>query len=209
MIIDTEILLQEADEQSRNQGQRPTCLAFAISNLNRGSAPGILSPEYLYRSAAQQISGWVPGNGLELSTTLAVASSGQPEEHQYPYQAEEPPVPIPSLPIGLALYGNLLHIYPRDVCRILDTIRAGVPIGLILRMTPEFFTPANGIVAFSAGVLPGMQHAVVAVGIGIEPSTSSIYVLIQNSWGPTWGINGYAWVPHNYLTLHTSCSFGI
>jgi cathepsin C len=35
------------------------------------------------------------------------------------------------------------------------------------------------------------NHAVVAVGWGIEPSTNTKYWLIKNTWGPSWGESGY------------------
>lgn len=209
MIINKEIVLPEAADQLRDQGLRPTCLAFVISDLNRSSAPTILSPEYIYQAAAHQSPGWMPGNGLILSIALAASELGQPEESQFPYQFFEPSLPLAPLPVGLTLYGRPLQVYSNAVNDVIDTIRMGTPLGLVLRLTQEFFTPKNGIVEFSTGVLPGMQHAVLAVGFGVEQSTSTLYVLIRNSWGASWGANGCAWLPYEYLKQHTSCSFGI
>jgi C1A family cysteine protease len=41
------------------------------------------------------------------------------------------------------------------------------------------------------------KHAVVAVGHGHLATQK--YVLVRNSWGATWGIDGYAFLERDYL----------
>lgn len=207
-MIDIEVLLPEAEEPPRDQGDRLTCLAFAISNLNRSSAPATLSPEFVYQSTALQTPGWKPGDGLIPSIAFTASAPGQPEESHYPYQADEPKIPIAPLPHHLTLHGTAIRIHPQSAAYVAQSIRGGYPIGLVLHLTPEFYRPTKGIVPFNTFVLPDTLHAVLAVGIGKEQSTGTEHILIQNSWGPGWGNNGHAWLPSQYLDLHTACSFG-
>jgi len=44
---------------------------------------------------------------------------------------------------------------------------------------------------------PDRRHAVVAVGHG--NNGVGRLVMIRNSWGPMWGIGGYAWLSEDYL----------
>ena len=41
------------------------------------------------------------------------------------------------------------------------------------------------------------RHAVIAVGFGEVGMQRAI--LIRNSWGPGWGLGGYAWLTENYV----------
>lgn len=52
VVITAEVLLGEFDSPARPQGSRPTCLAFALCDLNRRFSPTELSPEYLSSSCS-------------------------------------------------------------------------------------------------------------------------------------------------------------
>lgn len=79
MTIHEEIVLPERELTIRDQGSRPTCLAFVISDINARYGPGLLSPEYVYRATAQMTPGWSPGKGLQVPIALAASAKGQPE----------------------------------------------------------------------------------------------------------------------------------
>jgi hypothetical protein len=74
---------------ARDQGARPTCLAFAASDthaaLREGWTP--LSCEYAFFQA-QRRAGRMPNAGALLSSMLeALCKDGQPEESGWPYQS--------------------------------------------------------------------------------------------------------------------------
>jgi C1A family cysteine protease len=54
-----------------------------------------------------------------------------------------------------------------------------------------------GIVSGVGGDDPVRRHAVVAVGCGRARGEDAI--LIRNSWGASWGLEGHAWLPKSYL----------
>lgn len=208
-MIKEEIVLGQASQQARDQGMRPTCIAFALTEVELIAAPGIqaLSPEYLYQSAAQQTHGWLPYAGVPLAAALAAATAGQPAEADYPYQAVEPTRPIPPLVSSFPLYSVPVQYYPTDIAQIIRSLRSGVPIGLGLKLTESFGRPVNGIVAFEVDVRPDELHAVTAVGLGWD--NTAPYFLVRNSWGAGWGIQGNAWLPATYVQSHALCIFGV
>ena len=196
---------------ARYQGMRLTCLAFAASDLNRvaSSAPDELSPEFLYRQAGATTPNWQAGEGLFLSPTLEAASNpGQPLEVHYPYEAHAPKDALPpAAPKDATLYSSKLVPLKPTGDNVIDQIRLGHPVGLIVESTLTLFRPVNGVVAFSPHILQDRVHAVLAVGVG-ESSDGEPHVLIRNSWGMTWGDQGYAWLPKQYIDVHALESFG-
>lgn len=208
-MINVDVVLEAAKRPVRNQGNRPTCLAFAISDLNRGFASEELGPEFFYRAAIAQISGWQPGDGLRIAAAQYASTLGHPTEREFPYQALEPVLPLEKLPTNLELFGRNVAFSQPDVGNLIASMQAQVPIGLALRLTVGFYQPKDGIVAFSAEVLPGaMVHAVIAVGLGFD-GLGEPWFLIRNSWGATWGLQGHAWVSSSYITAHAACAFGV
>lgn len=203
------IRLQEADVTVRPQGLRPTCLAFALSDLNYQLAKDHLSPEYLYRAAALSHQGWQPNDGMTWDSAMAAAKSGQPLEVSFPYQKDEPSLPIPVLPQKLPLHGHTVSLQKNRFDEIVVRLRRDTPTGLALRLTLEFYAPQNGMVLFSDQALPGMLHAVVVVGYGATPDNKQ-WLLIRNSWGAPWGDGaGRAWICESYVSAHSTFAFGV
>lgn len=208
-MIVSKILLDGYGSPARPQGRRPTCLAFALSDLNRPRAPADLSPEFLYRAAAILSPAWAPGGGVTFDAMQEASRSGQPEEVAFPYCSEEPSLPVAPLPLGLKHYGGLLQLVSRDPTDIVSLIADGQPVGLGLRVTRGFFKPKGDVVSFSDEVMAGLLHAVVAIGVGHEEGCSAPWFYVRNSWGPQWGANGHAWVSGAYVSAHAECAFGV
>jgi hypothetical protein len=196
---------------ARHQGMRLTCLAFATSDLNRiaSNAPDELSPEFLYRQAGATTLNWQAGDGLYLVPTLnAAGNPGQPLEIHYPYQASPPAdASPPAASEDTTLYSSTLTPLKPTGDDVIERIRQGHPVGLIVESTLTLFKPVDGVVAFSPHILQDRVHAVLAVGVG-ESSRGEPHVLIRNSWGVSWGHQGYAWLPKEYIDTHALEAFG-
>lgn len=196
---------------ARHQGMRLTCLAFAASDLNRmfASAPEALSPEFLYQHAGAITPGWVAGDGLYLAPTLqAVGHPGQPLDIHYPYQPGAPTaVGTPVPPAGAAMYRSPLRPVAPTAKDVVNELRQGHAVGLVVESTLTLFKPVDGVVAFTPDILPDRAHAVLAVGVG-ESSAGQIHVLVRNSWGVSWGLEGHAWLPEDYINTHALEAFG-
>lgn len=214
MTIKTQFDLRLEHCGARDQGNRPTCLAFALSDLNghANKQPTALSPEFLYREAAAKVTGWKPGDGLPLLAGLSVtATPGQPSEIACPYQPDEPTLPLaPNVAYTPMFRGTYVYVAP-TITNITTALSSGRSVGLVLKLTSEFFDvdPVTGQIIFTTGVLVGQNHAVVAVGHGIDLDTNETHILIRNSWGADWGLRGHAWIPAQYVMAHAICAFGV
>lgn len=73
------------------------------------------------------------------------------------------------------------------------------PVILLTELSYSFFLPVSGVVDPPQGEAPepSQRHAVVAVGHGTVDGTPAI--LVRNSWGPTWGTEGHAWLTEAFL----------
>jgi Papain family cysteine protease len=190
---------------ARDQGQRPTCLAFATSDAHAALRDPweALSCEFAFYHA-QRRAGRPPSSGASLPHMLAaLKGEGQPVEADWPY--------LDVLPAKLDAYGppGNVVVYrrageprPDGVDEIIRQLDAGRPAAVVLMMmiSDAFYLPdPDGVVVAPAGEAPDplRRHAVVAVGHGRIGSTRA--VLVRNSWGPDWGLSGYAWLPEPFL----------
>ncbi len=189
---------------ARDQGQRPTCLAFAISDthaaLRSGWAP--LSCEYIFY-CAQQRGGRTPDVGATTSDMLsALRHEGQPEESAWPYLSQ--------LPTNLASWVPPSEVGPRyrraserqtpSIGTLICDLDNGCPVILFLKLSRAFYAPTpDAIISPSDGeeLDAVSRHAVVAVGHGVIKGERA--VLVRNSWGDGWGVAGYGWLTENFL----------
>lgn len=193
----------------RDQGRRPTCLAFAASAAHEQArdAQRPLSPEWLYYHAAKR-AGTGPLDGTTLPDTRHVLYQvGQPEETVWPYrglvpdqQSWTPPTP------GFPLFQCGSVKCAAEAGRIRALLDEGLPVVLALFVSSAFTAPASWqrvateilLRDDSEPIDRGCGHAVVAVGHGRYGDDGVI--LLRNSWGTAWGAKGHAWVRETYLT---------
>jgi len=189
---------------ARNQGARPTCLAFAASDahaaLREGWAP--LSCEYAFYHA-QRRAGRLPKTGALLSSILeSLREDGQPEESGWAYLPATPAHTAswkPPREVG-KLFGRNGKSATHSIDRIIQELDQGRPV-IVLTMLSRSFYQRNrdGVVDPAPGELPepDRRHAVVAVGHGKAAGQRA--VLVRNSWGPSWGNGGYGWLTERFL----------
>ncbi len=198
---------------ARSQGRRSTCMAFAMSDLNRlvADAPDVLSAEFLYQTAGALTPAWRPGMGLRTTEAIqATHSPGQPLEAHFPYQAVDPTCAgRPTAPAGALVFSSHLNGLSRTTTQsVVDELSRGSPVGLVTRVTLGLFSPTAGVVPHEANVVPNAFHALLAVGWGTDPVSGMRHVLIRNSWGTTWALAGHAWLPEPFVDIHVLEVFG-
>jgi hypothetical protein len=188
---------------ARNQGSRPTCLAFAASDTHAGLRAGWnpLSCEYAFYHA-QRRAGRPASKGAVLSSMLeALRKDGQPEESGWPYLRETPADPAAWIPPGAVgtLFGRAGEKARASIDDVIRELNGGRPVIILLTLSRSFFMPAQGIIHPAPGETPEPQrrHAVIAVGHGRVDAHRA--VLVRNSWGQRWGEGGYGWLTEVFL----------
>jgi C1A family cysteine protease len=192
----------------RDQGKRPTCVAFAVSaahELSRADGGAVnmdLSEEALYWGSKQTDGDLVPGTRFH-SADSALRKWGQPLEAAWPYapgRDDSQPYPtIASAGEPSWLKGALRDI-PVTVPAITAELCANRAVAVGLRLSTGFFYPVNGRVGLpNIGEQSLGNHAVLIVGYSNTTGNQSAEFIIRNSWGTGWGDQGYGYLPIGWL----------
>lgn len=187
----------------RDQGRRPTCLAFATSAANEKNimAAEHLSVEYLYYYAIGRTSGGHPNMGTTMAAAAeALLHEGQPAEAEWPYLNVIPIDWSPPKIAGATIRGAL-QLGKLTFDDIVAQLNAGHPVILGLIISDQFYQPdRHGCIAPRAADTERGGHAVLAIGHGTDLQND--FLLIRNSWGASWGIGGHAWLRRDFIDLH-------
>jgi cathepsin B len=181
----------------RNQESCGSCWAFAGSSslawkfciATSGSTNVVLSPQ---DSVACDTSNSGCNGGNRLLTWQYYQKSGIVSDSCYPYTAGKGNVEACR---SACVSGEAWKKYKAtnvktlsNPTQIKNALMEGGPIHTGFTVYDDFMEYSGGIYEYVSGSSLG-GHAVVIVGWGVEAGTS--YWIVQNSWGPEWGENGY------------------
>ncbi len=196
-----------------NQGRQGSCVAWSVAYgamtyleaVRRGRPPrdasDLLSPAFLYN----QINGG-KDEGSQFPDALAVAQDigGVPLEAM-PYDDSDP-LRQPTGDLLTDARANRTYGYARlaSLTDIRNALAMRLPVVIALETSDKFMQmPTSwevyreqdwrvGILHRQAGRLHGL-HAVLLVGYDDRRRA----ILMQNSWGTSWGHGGYAWLAYD------------
>ena len=187
---------------ARNQGSRPTCIAFAFSDGHAAvrKSNDQMSVEHLYFNAVQRMPGRNPAEGVSMPVCIAaLAGEGQCHEAGWPYveaisAGEFRTPPATATPV----FRRRSDILSTSTMAIVDELEAERPVVVALLLGERFYVPDDaGRVTPGSGDADTDYHAVLAVGHGRDGADP--YILVRNSWGAEWGFEGHSWVSTDYL----------
>lgn len=176
---------------------------------------------FLYK-ATRNLLGWTGDTGAYLRTTMkAMVLFGIPEEKYWPYKVEVFDMEPPPFDYAFAqnyqstLYYRLdpPNVHPDEVLKTVKSfLAAELPcmFGFSVYSSMPRKGDATGDIPFpdpGDSLLGG--HAVVAVGYDDDRTIGKNKgaLLIRNSWGKSWGENGYGWLPYAYVESGLAIDF--
>ncbi len=190
----------------RDQGSRPTCLAFAASDAHGAllEPSTVLSCEYLYYHA-QKIGGRDATTGATVADIFAaLKNEGQPAESDWPYIQKKPALVMQNWQPPAAV-GNIFRRNGKRCAQLVSDVISHLEdgsslISLLFLCQPYFSAQKGQIITASPSSKPDphIRHAVVTVGYGT--SSSGRCFLVRNSWGVGWGDKGYAWIAEDLFS---------
>ncbi len=211
----------------RDQGSLNSCTAFAaialleyFQNRNFGKSTDA-SPLFLYKAARHKM-GVKEDVGASIRETIKVlALFGVPPEESWPYEPDKVDEEPPPYCYAYAQNYKTLKYFLLDYAGITTesllfqvkaVLAAGFPCIFGLTLYTSVYKETN----YKKGHIPYPDtnkdkvvggHTAVVVGYDdykfIPCADRQHYsrgaFLIRNSWGTEWGVNGYGWLPYDYI----------
>ncbi len=181
---------------------------------------------FLYK-ATRDILKWTGDSGAYLRTTMgAMALFGVPPEEYWPYAVDRFDVDPPTFCWQFAEHFEALKYFRLDPpgtpkADLVARIKAYLANGFVSMFGFVVYSSIaqaarSGLIPFPAkGERQLGGHAVVAVGyddnLQIRNASGDVVTtgafLIRNSWGISWGHDGYGWLPYEYVLRGLAVDF--
>jgi len=176
---------------------------------------------FLYK-VTRNLLGWTGDEGAYLRTTMkAMVLFGVPPESHWPYLPADFDVEPPAFCYAFAQSYQTTKYYRLDppgqsTDKTLEAVKQSLAAGLPAMFgfsTYSSFPPmgdGKGEIPFpTRGDAFEGGHAVVAVGFDNQKKINGDNgaLLIRNSWGPDWGVEGYGWLPYRYVQAGMAVDF--
>ncbi len=184
---------------ARDQGSRPTCLAFAMSDAHRAAHAHDepFATDYVHHHAARRMKATMNEPVSTEAMREALEQDGQPLEAKCAYADPREDDWKPPTDVG-ALWKRQSSLAKGASPSELLTVGLGASRAYVLTLliSEAFYVPDPVTFEVADDASPDVgEHAVVVVG----SRAAGDFYLVRNSWGAGWGLEGHAWLAKKYV----------
>lgn len=219
------INLRDAQSPVKHQGDRPTCVSFAVTSFHEyvhdvlnGSRPLAdihLSEEFLHYFCKKRDRLNAHSRGTTVCAAAAsLAIEGQCLEVVWPYYHREPAQKLPrpsarAMKDGKSrLLAGLMSL-TLSVESVTEQLQLCRPVIAVMDWFSSSYLAPLGSIQMPAGTERRLGlHAIVVVGCDDETGPEETTFVFKNSWGAKWGDRGFGSFRLDYFNAYTRKLWG-
>jgi C1A family cysteine protease len=189
----------------KDQGACGSCWAFAttgvlegqLSKANGGGNPVPLSEQQLV-DCVNKSSG-CEGGLMHHAYDYIYHNKGLGTAACYPYASPPGQSACRATPscVGATVGPTWSVLHSGSESALQDAVAAVGPVAVAIDVTADFFAYRSGVFYDPTCSADRLRHAVLVVGYGTNATTGQDYWIVKNSWGTSWGANGYVHMARN------------
>lgn len=208
----------------RDQGARPTCVAFAgiraiETILAQNKQEKDLSEQYLYwagKPTCQKSPCSEKGSWITQSYKFSKMASqiDIPTETSCAYKGESVPQNETQLPLPETCKEGATKVEAfsevRTIAEVVDYLKRDIPVVVAAKLSENFYKN-KGLITLGDSKSTGARldshslgHAFLAVGVlelpeKLKATEGNFCIVVANSWGKGWGAGGYSCITQNWF----------